>query len=331
MSGRRIGILYNEPLPEGEPGWESSRDVLFQVDAVESSLQSLGHGAVRLPFAGRPADLLALLDAEKPDSVFNLCESVNEDPTLIGHPAAILELLSIPFTGSSAFSLMLSTDKAAGKFLMQGAGVRTPAFVLYDGPGSLKTVELAFPVIAKPRFQDASIGIDQGSVFRTRKELQDGAERLFAIHGPLVVEEFIAGRELNVSVLGYPALRVLAVAEIDFSAFPEGLHHIVGYRAKWEESTFEYANTPRVFPTSFSKTFIASLQRTVLHTCQLFQIRDYGRVDIRLDHAMRIFVLEANANPCLSPDAGFAAAALHNGISYRNLVGLLLACLDKRR
>ncbi len=352
-----IGILYNEPLAPGLPGWEASRDVLVQVEAVAEAVDALGQRAVLLPVNGDPAALVAAVRESRVGKIFNLCESVNEDPTLTGHPAAILELMGIPFTGSSAFALMLSTDKAASKLLLQGAGIKTPCAFLYDGPATLDAAGLRYPLIAKPRFEDASIGIDQDSIFRTAAELAAGAQRLYDRHGPLLIEEYIAGRELNVAVLaqfspplrgvqfntplrgtqsspplrGAPEFQVLAVAEIDFSAFPKELYPIVGYRAKWDESAFEYHHTPRIFPGDLPPDLVATLHREVLRCCEVFQLRDYGRVDLRLDETKAIYVLEVNANPCLSPDAGFCAAALHNGIEFKELVRRLLSLADSRR
>lgn len=336
MTEERVGILYNEPLPQGTQGWEASRDVVVQAEAVAAAVKALGGQAYFLPFNGEPAALLSAVRQSRPDLVFNLCESVNEDPTLVGHPAAILELLGIPFTGSSAFALMLTTDKAASKLLLQGAGIRTPPFMLYDGRQGITSTNLHYPLLAKPRFEDASIGIEQDSIFRTHEELLVGVERLCRQHGPLIVEEYIAGREINVAVLGaqsggVPDFEVLAIAEIDFSAFPEGLYPIVGYRAKWQEDSFEYGHTPRFFPDDLPASVVAALHRDVSRCCQIFQLRDYGRVDIRLDAAMGIYVLEINANPCLSPDAGFSAAALHRGIDYTELVGRLLTLARARR
>jgi D-alanine-D-alanine ligase len=192
------------------------------------------------------------------------------------------------------------------------------------------TVDLRYPLIAKPRFEDASIGIDQDAIFATEAEMVVGAKRLFAQYGPLLIEEYIAGREINVAVLGTPALEVLAIAEIDFSDFPDTLYPIVGYRAKWDESAFEYHHTPRLFPEDLPLGVVAALHREVLRACQVFQIRDYGRVDIRLDREMGIHILEVNANPCLSPDAGFCAAAQQQGIGFEELVGRLLALVEGR-
>ena len=143
---------------------------------------------------------------------------------------------------------------------------------------------------------------------------------------PCFAERFIRGREFNLSVLSGPAEpEVLSPAEIDFSAFPPGKAHMVGYRAKWVEESFEFANTPRrfEFPTSDAK-LLAQLERLARETFQVMGLSGYARVDFRVD-AEGPWILEVNANPCISPDAGFAAALEHSGIRYRDAIGRIVS------
>jgi D-alanine-D-alanine ligase len=315
-----VGILFNVPAREGEPNWLASVDVLQQVEAIEKALQELGHSSCRLPFAGDLKTFLLDVERISLDLVFNLCETVKEDPTLIGHPAAVLELLNIPFTGSPAFALMLSTDKLLSKQLFLANNIRTPAYAVYEGEFFFHPTGLRFPVILKPRFQDASNGIDQDSVCRNALQLKERARLFYEQYGPLVIEEFIDGREFNVSVLGYPETKILPIGEIDFSAFPDDLYQIVGYRAKWDSSSFEYHNTPRTFTGKLTVPVLRAIQKTALECFRIFMLRDYGRIDIRLDCRQRPYVLEANANPCLSPDAGFAAAAAQEQLAYSEII-----------
>jgi D-alanine-D-alanine ligase len=182
----------------------------------------------------------------------------------------------------------------------------------------------------KPRWQDASIGIDQESLLRSPASLAAALAAHYASFGPLVVEEYLAGREFNVALLGYPAPRVLPLAEIDFSGFPADLFRIVGYRAKWDEDSPEYRATNRVFP-ALPAPLAAELRRVAAECFHLFDLRDYGRVDLRLDGQGRVQVLEINANPCLSPDAGFPAAAAASGLDYTAMVAELLTLVTKRR
>jgi len=330
MNGPTIGIMFNRPAPRGTEFWESSADVLQQVDAVEEALTRLGKHAVRIPFAGDIDKFLVQLRWDKVDMVFNLCESVNEDQCLVGHPAALLELLQIPFTGSPALALMLSTDKLLSKQLIMANNIPTPKFVTYDGGSMVRPVGLRFPVILKPRFQDASIGIDQDSICRNAKELNQKAKTFHARYGLLLVEEFIDGREFNVSLLGSPDPDILPIGEIDFSEFPADLFPIVGDRSKWDSSTFEFHHTPRLFSDKLPLEILRAMRRTARECFHVFMLRDYGRVDIRLDYRQRVYILEVNANPCLSPDAGFAAAAAQGNKSYPELIDTIIQSVLQR-
>jgi D-alanine-D-alanine ligase len=262
--------------------------------------------------------------------VFNLCESVDEDPTLIWHPAAVLELLGFSFSGSPSAALMLTSDKVLTKRLLKAWDIRTPRFVADDGGQEINPTGLRFPVIVKPRFEDASIGIDQESIFEDERSLINELDTFRARFGPILVEEYIDGREFNISLFGYPAAKVLPMAEIDFSAFPKNFYTIVGYRAKWDEGSFEYHHTPRTFPERLPQGLRNRLKKTVLDSYILFQLRDYGRVDLRLDDHGNVYVLEINANPCLSPDAGLAAAYQRSGSDYVQLIGELVDFTTKR-
>ena len=320
MKHLKIGIIHNEPIPKGEPNWEASADVLAQVEAIEAALNELGQPHVRIPFTRDLGRFVSLAEAAGIAMAFNLCESVDEDPLLIGHPAAVLELLGIPFTGSSAMALLLSTDKLTVKRLLAASGLRTPPFFLYEGGEVLRPAGLNFPVILKPRFQDASIGIEQESVVENSAELLPRLEDLYARYGAILVEEYIVGREFNVSLFGYPKAQIMPLAEIDFSGFPTELHRIVSYKAKWDEESFEYHHTRRIFPDNLPEP----LQQTMRHMAQdcftLFGLRDYARVDLRLDQQGRLAILEINANPCISPDAGFPAAVGESAMTYTEMV-----------
>lgn len=325
-----IGIVHNRPIPKGEPNWESSLDVMVQVEAISAALSELGQPHVTIPFDRDLAAFVTRLRREAVDIVFNLCESVDDDPLLVGHPAAVLELLGVPFTGSSAMALTVSTDKVLVKRAMQAAGLPTPGFFLYEGGTVTLPPGLTFPLLMKPRWQDASIGIDQESLLRSPAGIETALAAHYASFGPLVVEEYLAGREFNVSLLGYPDPKVLPLAEIDFTGFPADLFQIVGYRAKWDEDSPEYRATNRVFPTNLPADLAGELQQVAAACFHLFDLRDYGRVDLRLDGRGRVQVLELNANPCLSPDAGFPAAAAAGGLGYAAMVNELLTLVSKR-
>ncbi len=316
----KIAIVHNRPVVQGNESALCSADVLDQVEAIQESLEALGHESVSFPLTLAEAPRLPeALRAARVGCAFNLCESLDEDPRLQGHVACLLDLAGIAYTGSDMLALALTTDKYLAKKAMLAAGIPTPRFALYGGqeiPSGL-----SFPLILKPRYEDGSVGIEQDSVVTSPGGLEAALARLYAQHGEIVIEEYVEGRELNVSLLGYPSPEVLPVAEISFEDSSSGPWRIVGYRAKWVAESREYSHTLRFFPTDPA----ALAGRDVAAKCfRLFGCRDYARVDLRLAADGAPYVLEVNANPCISPDAGFAAALAQAGISYREFVARLL-------
>ncbi len=328
-SGEIIGLIHNEPIPYGQPNWESSADVMVQVEAIEEALTGLGYRSVRIGFTRDLSRFVDTVRKQRIASAFNLCESVDDDPQLIAHPAAVLELLGIPYSGSTPAALQSTTDKYLFKLVLRGAGIPTPGFLLFDGQLNGEPHELHYPVILKPQLQDASIGIDQDSVLGSAAQLTEKLPVFYEKYGPILIEEFIHGREFNVSVMGNSNLQVMPVAEIDFSGLPKNLFPIVGYQAKWDPDSIEYRETRRTFPV-LDDALYEKVKEAALRCYRLFGLRDYGRVDMRVGAGGKVFVLEINANPCLSPDAGFAAAVLQAGLDYRGMVRRLIELLDDR-
>ena len=294
------------------------------MEAIEEALEGLGHSSVRIPFTRDLHIFTERFKEQAVDIVFNLCETVDEAPYLVWHAAAVFELLGVSFTGSTSVGLMLSTDKLVSKRLLKGRQIRTPKYIVYNGSLEFTTALLKFPVIIKPRFEDASIGIDQDSIFENDQELRKGLKKFLDRFGPVLIEEYIPGREFNITLLGYPTASILPIGEIDFSAFPKNLYPIVGYRAKWDKASFEYHHSPRRFPQDLGRSLANKMQRVALECFHLLMVRDYGRIDLRVDDQGKIYVLEVNGNPCLSPDAGFAASAQESGLTYGDMIGMIV-------
>ncbi len=330
MSENIIGIVYNLPASAGTLFSESSQDVLTQVEAIEEALSRLSCPSVRIPFTRDLAAFVGMVRAHQVNMIVNLCETVDEDAHLCGHPAAVFELLGIPFTGSPSTALMLTTDKLLTKRLLRATGISTPNHVVYNNSDSLNTDGLKFPVIVKPRFEDASVGITQESIVTCEKDLKKRINELSGRFGPLLIEEYIAGREFNISLFGHPNARLLPVAEIDFVDYPDSTYPILDYKAKWDKSSFEYQHTTRKFPGDLSVTLQRKLEMAA-HVCfRVLMLRDYGRIDLRMDDQKKFYILEVNANPCLSPDAGFAAAIEKSGLNYVQMVERFVDFMRKR-
>ena len=303
--------------------------MLHEASAVASSLRELGWDPVELDLTPDLERATRELCTLAPAFVFNLVESVEGRGRYIVLAQALLETLGIPFTGAGLEAMIHSTSKPATKRLLALGGVRAPAWATAEealaGP-------LAFPPpwIVKNAWEHASIGLDDASVAADTNALRKAIGRRATVEGlaNLFVEGFVDGREFNLSVLGRRGAEpdVLPPAEIRFVDFPAGKPRMVGYRAKWDEGSPEYGRTPRTFEfTPADAALLADLAAVSRRCWTLFGLRGHARVDFRVDARGVPWVLEVNANPCLSSDAGFAAAAARAGRSMRDVVGRIVA------
>ncbi len=317
----RIAVLHNDVTDPAPP---DEQDALLQAEAVRSALFQAGHEAIKVPF---PLDTRRVIDGLRtirPALVFNLVESVEGQGRLIYLAPTVLDYLALPYTGSSTEALFLTSHKLAAKKCLKEAGILTPPwYSTRDRPAGAKIPEGSF--ILKSLWEHASIGLDDDSIIRTcdpgklRTEMERRKKKL---GGEAFAEMYIDGREFNLSLLGNKGkTEVLPPAEIVFRDFPEGKPRIVGYRAKWDDGAFEYHHTPRSFDFSQEDGPLIEKLKAISSTCWgVFGLRGYARVDFRVDREGIPWVLEVNANPCLTPDSGFVAAAEKHGLSYRDLI-----------
>jgi D-alanine-D-alanine ligase len=259
-----------------------------------------------------------------PHLVFNLVESVEGHGRLIHFPASILDLQEIPYTGAPAEALYLTSSKILAKKILSAAGIPSPSYL---SPGDLKakSIPLKGPYIVKSVWEHASVGLEESSVLTARNSGQLLAEmekRRHQLGGDCFAEQFIDGREFNLSLLASPeGPETLPPAEMRFVDYPPDKWKVVGYKAKWDDSSFESLHTQRSFNFPKSERRLLQNLMDIARRCwHLFGLRGYARVDFRVDEENQPWVLEINANPCLSPDAGFAAAASQAGLSYRQVV-----------
>lgn len=326
---RRVVIAHNPVGPKDDP---STLDVLAQVELVEDALAELGIPAFRI--AVEPSRTLEIFDEEArrprpPDTVvFNLIESPPGRPAVHSGSVAALELAGLHFTGSSAPALWLTTDKLATRALLASEGIPVaPGGRLdLDRPQVLDRVRP--PWILKPAFEDASIGLEGDPVCATRDAAMARCAELHRRFPdqPVLVERYLPGRELNVSLLANgEGVEVLPVAEIVFDGFPEGASKVVGYEAKWNQASFAYTHTVRQFPAGIEDSeLLTRVREMALAAWRLCGLAGYARVDLRLDEEGTPRVLEVNGNPCLAADAGFMAAAEKAGWRARDVVQRIL-------
>jgi len=309
---KRAVILHDVHAALGPP---DQSDTLVEAQAIASVLRELDFEPETLATGLDLASLERTLDELAPAVVVNLVESLEGRGRLVHLVPALLESLGLPFTGCSASALTLSSDKPLAKRLLAAAGVRTPATF---APGARSG-----RWIVKSVWEHASLGLDDGAIVAAASAAQTIERRRAEHGGDWFAEEFVPGRELNVALLAERSgPRALPVAEIRFDAFPADKPRIVGYAAKWDTDSFEYRNTPRSFDVE--PELAASLRRVALDCWALFRLDGYARVDFRVDERGTPWVLEVNANPCLSPDAGFAAALAEAGIGYEAAIARLI-------
>lgn len=295
-------------------------DTIATADAVAASLHRLGFAT---EIVALKSDLVALdrLAARRPLLVFNLVEALGGQSAKAPLAMARLEALGISYTGARAAAYAASNSKLETKKFLARHGMPTPAYWCSDD-----AIPADATVIVKSIEEHGSLGLDQGSIVRGAQAESEIACREREFGGVFFAEDYIDGREFNVSVLQTRAgPTILPIAEIDFTGLPDGHHAIVDFAAKWEPDAPAYQLTPRRFGLDVHEPQLASTIRRLTLACwQTFALSGYARVDFRLASDGVAYVLEVNANPCLAPDAGFAAAAAKAGYTYDALVAAVV-------
>ncbi|MBS1902101.1 MAG: D-alanine--D-alanine ligase [Bacteroidetes bacterium] len=335
----RFALIYNEPKhTEPEQHWlsksgtqlsEDFRDasefgVLEEIEGIAAALREGGHTVTIFSVDDDVERLVSFLENERPEAIFNLCESVLGRADLEMCIAGVYDLFGIPYTGAGTMALGIALNKAVSKAIFEANGIPTPRFRAFE-PGELPADDnvLTFPLIVKPLREDASIGIDNNSIVNDHPSLR---ERVGFVHRefvqPALVEEYIDGRELNVAVLAdeHGVFKALPISEITFDALPPGNPRIVSYEAKWVEESPLYKTTIPQCPANVSDDVATRARLIALKAAQAVGLRDYGRIDMRLRDDGALFVLEANPNPDISLDAGFMRACQTSGLTHTDAI-----------
>jgi D-alanine-D-alanine ligase len=323
-------ILYNAATVRAAPGSEENiypaNLVREEVGAIEDSLREQGFSPYVLSIEEFSKDLVLTLQRMAPKFIFNLCEELKGNCELEMCLAGLLELMGIPYTGSGPLALGLGLNKFRVKQVLRAVGIPTPRGYVCTAGWQLKLRPTSrFPVIVKPVHEDASLGINANSVCRDFSQLEKQVSYIHDVYGQdALVEQFLDGREFNVSILGGQDLQVLAISEIDFSLMPENEPRIVSYRAKWDEESVVYQGTVPICPAEISPRLANRIRSVALRSCKCIGCRDYARIDMRTDTDGNIYVLEVNPNPDLCPRAGFARAARAAGLTYTEMVARIV-------
>jgi D-alanine-D-alanine ligase len=318
-------ILYNAASISEVEGSEEkiypSTIIREEVGAIEESLREGGFNPLVLAVDNFSKDLVQTLVRLTPKFVFNLCEEINSRVELESCVAGLLEMMDVPYTGSGPFTLGLALNKFYVKQLLRAAGIPVAKGYLHSPGRPAPRRSIRFPVIVKPVHEDGSLGVNSDSVCHDTVHLERQVDYIHAVYKQdALVEEYLDGREFNVSIVGDRTPEVLAISEIDFSEMPEHEPRIVSYRAKWDEESKVYGGTRPLCPASVSRRLEKRIKNIALRSYRIMSCRDYARIDLRTDSRGTPYVLEVNPNPDISPRAGFARAARAAGMSYTEMI-----------
>jgi D-alanine-D-alanine ligase len=320
MPDTSVLVLYNRPLlPKDHPDAESEHTVVPIAEFMAKTLGEAGMHTSLLPLSADPTVLWHELKERRPGAVFNLFEGNLDNPETESYVAGLLDWAGVPYTGSPFQTLSLARAKHTTKYLLQ-AGLPTADFqVVTELPTPLCT--LSFPVIVKPAAQDASIGVDQASVCTTQAEMEKRVAYIFTTYGaPVLIEEYIPGREVQIALMELPKLEALPPAEIVFPDEKPGAWGILTYGGKWKAGTDEYEQTPSRFPTDLSAATVRDLHRFAMKAYRLLGCRDYARVDFRMKPNGKTYILEVNPNPEISEAAGFTGCLETARFSHKEFI-----------
>ena len=331
MGKLKVVVIYDRWEEPDEPGAANEKAPLTRTldkkeveDEVAEALGKLGHEAVLHCLDGsvRSLHALARLDC---DIVFNLAESFAGNDTADHCIAAYLELIDKKFTGAGSHGLLYAQDKGVAKKILEFHGIHTPVFARSFRGRLDFSHDLEFPVIVKPAREDGSIGIEFNAVVSSIRELMERIDWLHAnFDSPVLIEEYVEGREMYVGVIGNDNPTALPVVELDLSKLPEGRPRIAGAEVKWGKGTPAYRDTKAVVAEDLTEETLSQLQQTAVAVYQALDLRDYARIDMRLRPDGRVAVIEANPNPWLTSKAEFAFAARKAGRTYTQLIEEIL-------
>jgi len=327
----KVGVAFNTHEPFIYRREKVSEDSVAKVaEIVCETLNQSGVEAVLIPLQRSMFNFLRRIKELNVQVIVNLCEGFFGNPHWESNVAAVMEVLHIPFTGNGARTLALCQDKHQAKAILS-------SFNLPVAPSQLITsadeiVELRFPMLIKPNSEDASLGVHPESVVYDRQSLAEQIKKVIETYDqPAIVEEYIEGREFNVAILDDGEPKALPVSEIDFSTMPPGYPHICCYEAKWYPEHVLYQTTRPVCPAKIEPELEARLQTIAVNAFKVMGCRDYARIDIRMNEAGELFILEVNPNPDTSLDAGYARALKAAGIDYADFWKLMISNALKRK
>jgi D-alanine-D-alanine ligase len=315
----KVALIYDEPTPGGEGSWvEAEYESPQTIQALLAAIECHCHEAVGVPF---DAELVDRLRAEDPDMALNIAEG-REGPSRESIVPAVLELLDIPYTGSDGVALGVSLNKALTKRLAGDLGMRTPPFLLAHSPeqAERRAQDLPYPVLLKPNFGGSSVGIGPESIVHAPDALPRAVERALARYEqPCLVEAYVEGQDLTIGLLGNEELEVLPPGQV---VTPGGIYGEMAKRLHEREVVCPCSVPPDAAECAAARA--ADIFRAI-------GARDFARADFLLDDEGRVWFLEINPLPGLSPFYGvLPVLAEAAGYAHEELIGRIMALALQR-
>jgi D-alanine-D-alanine ligase len=326
----KVLLLFDSPF-ESPYGYDfkeefADPDDMYTENEVYLTLEWLRHHVRLLGICKDLKPLFREIETHPPDVVFNLVEVFNEQAHLDKNIPALLQLMGIPYTGASPETLFICNDKAMSKKILTYHKLKVPRFqTFYRGRSIRLAQSFPLPCIVKPLTLEASNGISQASIVDSKEAL---LKRIQFIHERMktdvIVEEYIEGRELYVSVIGRKKIHVLPSREMKFGSIPKEEPHIATYKAKWDPKYRKRWGIKNVFTGRLPK----GVGERVSHVCkeayQALNIQSYARFDLRVTPSGEVYIIEVNANPCIAEDDEVALSANKVNIRYQMLIDRIL-------
>lgn len=316
-------IIYHTEISENS--FPDNLDVLKEAEFVSDNLKKIGYSPRILQFIYNKEKIKSEIEKINPEFIFNLVENINGTDSLAYLAGSLFEDLKIPYTGCPAKSLFQTSDKLISKKILEQNKIKTPKYLNLNNYKKIN-IGKGEKFLIKNSGEHSSFGLDEKkfSLLNDKKkiieELKRKGKRYFA-------EQYINGREFNISILGNP-VRILPIVEMKFNNYPKGKPKIVGYNAKWDENSYEYKNTKRNFDfEKKDKLLLNKLKEICIKCWNLFNLNGYARIDFRVKNQTP-YVLEINTNPCISPDSGLIAAAEKAGLSNIRLIEEIIKNLN---
>ena len=293
---------------------------------VMATLGTLGYTAEHLAIFDDLDLVRQKMESFAPDVLFNLVEQFKNNPGFDQNIVSLLEMQGVPFTGCGATGLVLCKHKAISKKILTYHRIHTPNFVvIVRGQRIARPRHLKFPILVKPVKEEASYGISQASFVETDEQFRERVSFIHEKHDrDVIAEEYIAGRELYVSLMGNLRLTVFPIRELLFREVPPDEPKIATYRAKWDEEYRKRWGLQNQFAQGLDPALVAHIEQTCKRIYRLLTIDGYARIDLRLTPDNEIYFIEANPNPILAEDEDFALSASKAGLPYPQLIDRII-------